>query len=212
MLGLGGLYKRSAAARAARARMTRLSSTFELRSSTQLSDWDCELVKYVHKPTGCEVYSAHTSDNNKTFGAMFRTPPLRNTGAAHIVEHCVLCGGEKYSARDPFLHMLKSSLQTFLNAMTYSDRTVYPVASTNVTDIYNLADVYCDAVLRPKLQEFSFMQEGWRLQSKKQLLQSNYQIFLSFSFLWVHGSHLIPMLQMMAKMAQIACTEWFTTK
>ncbi|NJM36219.1 MAG: hypothetical protein HC850_17705 [Rhodomicrobium sp.] len=95
------------------------------------------------------------------FGASFRTPPQDSTGIAHILEHSVLCGSRKYPVKAPFLELLKGSLNTFLNAMTYPDKTVYPVASTNLQDFYNLVDVYLDAVFHPRITPEILQQEGW---------------------------------------------------
>ena len=116
---------------------------------------------YRHKRTGAEVLSLSNSDENKVFGIAFRTPPTNSTGVAHILEHSVLCGSRKYPLKEPFVELLKGSLQTFLNAMTYPDKTVYPVASQNLQDFYNLVDVYLDAVFFPKIAEDTFRQEGW---------------------------------------------------
>ena len=103
-------------------------------------------------------------DDNKVFMATFKTPPFDDTGAAHILEHSVLNGSKKYPVKEPFAELLKSSLYTFLNAMTYPDRTVYPIASRNGQDFSNLMDVYLDAVFNPLLTEETFLQEGWRYQ------------------------------------------------
>ena len=100
-------------------------------------------------------------DENKVFGMTFRTPPADSSGVAHILEHSVLCGSRKYPVKAPFLEMLKGSLKTFLNAMTYPDKTVYPVASVNLQDFYNLVDVYLDAVFHPRLTPEILQQEGW---------------------------------------------------
>ena len=97
------------------------------------------------------MLSIENDDDNKVFSIGFRTPPADSTGVAHILEHSVLCGSSKYPLKDPFAELLKSSLQTFLNAMTFPDRTVYPVASQNLTDFYNLVDVYLDTVFHPLL-------------------------------------------------------------
>src|SRR5437868_16748 len=116
---------------------------------------------YRHQKTGAELLSLINSDENKVFGVSFATPPLDSTGVAHILEHSVLCGSRKYPIKEPFVELMKGSLNTFLNAMTYPDKTVYPVASQNVQDFYNLVDVYLDAVFFPKISEDTFRQEGW---------------------------------------------------
>jgi Zn-dependent M16 (insulinase) family peptidase len=116
---------------------------------------------YRHEKTGAELLSVTAKDENKVFGVSFRTPPSDSTGIAHILEHSVLCGSRKYPVKAPFLEMLKSSLNSFLNAMTYPDKTVYPVASTNLRDFYNLVDVYLDAVFHPRITPDTLKQEGW---------------------------------------------------
>ena len=95
------------------------------------------------------------------FGVTFRTPPRNSTGVAHILEHAVLCGSRKYPVKEPFVELMKSSLNTFLNAMTFPDKTCYPIASQNLRDFYNLIDVYLDAVFYPRITPNAFQQEGW---------------------------------------------------
>ncbi len=118
-----------------------------------------------HKKTGAEILSVCNNDENKCFGVTFRTPPPDSSGVAHILEHSVLCGSEKYPVREPFVELLKGSLQTFLNAFTFPDKTCYPVASTNLQDFYNLIDVYIDAVFHPRISEDIFRQEGWHVEA-----------------------------------------------
>ncbi len=122
---------------------------------------------FRHDRTGARILSLTNEDENKVFGVNFRTPPSDNTGVAHILEHSVLCGSRKYKVKEPFVELLKSSLQTFLNAMTFPDKTCYPVASQNRQDLYNLMDVYLDAVFFPNLSREVFAQEGWHLELKK---------------------------------------------
>jgi len=117
---------------------------------------------YRHLKTGAELLSLSNDDTNKVFGITFRTPPADSTGVAHILEHSVLCGSKKYPVKEPFVELLKGSLQTFLNAFTYPDKTCYPVASQNLKDFYNLIDVYLDAVFYPRLSPLIFQQEGWQ--------------------------------------------------
>lgn len=124
-------------------------------------------ILYRHKKTGAELLSLINDDENKVFGITFRTPPNNSTGVAHILEHSVLCGSRKYPVKEPFVELLKGSLHTFLNAMTFPDKTSYPVASQNVKDFYNLIDVYLDAVFYPRITPFIFKQEGWHLELKK---------------------------------------------
>ncbi len=116
---------------------------------------------YRHAKTGAQLLSVVNDDENKVFGIAFRTPPEDSTGVPHILEHAVLNGSQKYPLKEPFLELVKGSLKTFLNAMTYPDRTVYPVASTNQKDFYNLVDVYLDAVFFPLLLPHHLQQEGW---------------------------------------------------
>ncbi len=118
---------------------------------------------FVHDRTGARILSVRNTDENKVFGITFRTPPGDSTGVAHILEHSVLCGSRKYPVKEPFVELLKGSLQTFLNAMTYPDKTCYPVASQNLKDFYNLMDVYLDAVFFPRITREIFEQEGWHL-------------------------------------------------
>ncbi|HKJ61269.1 MAG TPA: insulinase family protein, partial [Hyphomicrobiales bacterium] len=134
---------------------------FEKLEETFISEIDCNAQLFRHRKTDAQVLSLSGSDENKVFGASFRTPSANSTGIAHIMEHSVLCGSRKYPVKAPFLEMLKSSLNTFLNAMTFSDKTVYPVASTNLQDFYNLVDVYLDAVLHPRITPETLKQEGW---------------------------------------------------
>ncbi len=121
---------------------------------------------WKHIATGAEVLSISNNDENKCFGVTLRTPPPDSSGVAHILEHSVLCGSEKYPVREPFVELLKGSLQTFLNAFTFPDKTCYPVASTNTQDFYNLVDVYIDAVFHPRISEDIFRQEGWHVEAE----------------------------------------------
>jgi Zn-dependent M16 (insulinase) family peptidase len=118
-----------------------------------------------HAVTGAELLSVSNTDENKCFGVSFRTPPADSTGVAHILEHSVLCGSAKYPGKEPFVELLKGSLQTFLNAFTFPDKTCYPVASCNLRDFYNLIDVYIDAVFHPRISEDIFKQEGWHVEA-----------------------------------------------
>ncbi|MBO7365043.1 MAG: insulinase family protein, partial [Lachnospiraceae bacterium] len=116
-----------------------------------------------HVKSGAHLFLIETEDTNKVFSIAFRTTPEDDTGAAHIMEHSVLCGSEKYPLKDPFMELAKGSMNTFLNAMTYPDKTLYPVASVNDRDFRNLMDVYLDAVFHPNIyrEEKIFRQEGW---------------------------------------------------
>ncbi|HEU5087514.1 MAG TPA: insulinase family protein, partial [Roseiflexaceae bacterium] len=134
---------------------------FELLETRRIEEIDTTAHLYRHRATGAELLSLENGDENKVFGITFRTPPANSTGIAHILEHSVLCGSRKYPLKEPFVELLKGSLQTFLNAMTYPDKTCYPVASTNLQDFYNLVDVYLDAVLFPRITPEILQQEGW---------------------------------------------------
>lgn len=116
-----------------------------------------------HDKTGAKIVLMENDDNNKVFCVGFRTPPKDSTGVAHIIEHSVLCGSDKFPVKDPFIELAKGSLNTFLNAMTFPDKTIYPVASCNEKDFQNLMDVYMDAVFHPNIykEEKIFRQEGW---------------------------------------------------
>lgn len=134
---------------------------FTLVSSREITELNTTAHLYRHDKTGAEFLSMINSDENKVFGITFRTPPTDSTGLPHIMEHAVLCGSRKYPLKEPFVELLKGSLKTFLNAMTFSDKTCYPVASTNMKDYYNLVDVYLDAVFHPRITPEIFQQEGW---------------------------------------------------
>ncbi|MAW40267.1 MAG: peptidase M16 [Kiritimatiellaceae bacterium] len=136
-------------------------NSFSLIQQTHIQELDTEAKIYIHEDTGAEILFLSNQDENKCFGIAFRTPPQDSTGVAHILEHTVLCGSEKYPVKDPFVQLLKGSLQTFLNAFTYPDKTCYPVASQNLQDFHNLVGVYLDAVFKPRITRDFFMQEGW---------------------------------------------------
>ncbi|MBN2163313.1 MAG: insulinase family protein [Pontiellaceae bacterium] len=140
---------------------------FELLRTENIEELDTLAKIYRHIPTGAEILSMSNDDENKCFGIAFRTPPSDSTGVAHILEHTVLCGSRKYPVKDPFVQLLKGSLQTFLNAFTYPDKTCYPVASQNLKDFHNLVDVYLDAVFHPRITRDFFMQEGWHFEMEK---------------------------------------------
>lgn len=136
---------------------------YELLTEKNLTDMNADGYMLRHKKSGARIVVVSNDDENKVFYVGFRTPPADSTGVAHIVEHTVLCGSDKFPAKDPFVELVKGSLNTFLNAMTYPDKTVYPVASCNDKDFQNLMDVYMDAVLHPNIykKEEIFKQEGW---------------------------------------------------
>jgi Zn-dependent M16 (insulinase) family peptidase len=134
---------------------------FELVRDEHIAEVNSQAQLFRHKKTGAEVLSLVNDDENKVFGITFKTPPEDSTGIAHILEHSVLCGSRKYPVKKPFVELIKGSLNTFLNAMTFPDKTAYPVASQNLKDFYNLVDVYLDAVFFPLISEDTFRQEGW---------------------------------------------------
>lgn len=136
---------------------------FEHVRMAELSEINATLYEFIHTKSGAELIYLDRDDENKTFAVGFGTPPENNTGVFHIIEHSVLCGSKKYPLNDPFAELLKGSLNTFLNAVTYPDRTVYPVSSRCERDFLNLVDVYMDAVFSPNMLENPaiFMQEGW---------------------------------------------------
>src|SRR3982751_5713045 len=136
-------------------------AAFDLVRDETIPEIASEVRLYRHKKTGAEVLSFHNDDENKVFGITFKTPPEDSTGVAHILEHSVLCGSRKYPVKKPFVELVKSSMQTCPNAMTFPDKTAYPVASQNLQDFYNLVDVYLDAVFFPIISENTFRQEGW---------------------------------------------------
>ena len=136
---------------------------FRLIRSEEIAEADGHGHTFVHEKTGARLFFLETEDDNKVFSISFRTPPVDDTGVAHIVEHSVLCGSRKYPLKEPFVELVKGSLNTFLNAMTFPDKTMYPVASRNDRDFRNLMDVYLDAVFYPAMRENPqiLMQEGW---------------------------------------------------
>lgn len=138
-----------------------MSKAFNLVREENVPELNSIAKLYEHKRTGARLLSIINNDENKVFSINFRTTPKDSTGVAHILEHSVLNGSVKYPVKEPFVELLKGSLATFVNAMTFPDKTLYPVASQNVQDFYNLIDVYMDAVLHPLISEQTLMQEGW---------------------------------------------------
>ncbi len=134
---------------------------FTLLKEEQIPELNTRAQYYRHDKTGAELLSLQNDDENKCFGITFRTPVSDSTGVPHIMEHAVLCGSRKYPVKEPFVELVKGSLNTFLNAFTFPDKTCYPVASTNLKDFYNLVDVYLDAVLYPLIPPHTLDQEGW---------------------------------------------------
>ena len=136
---------------------------FEIISRTDLPEYRSVGVLARHKKTGCEVYHLVNDDTENLFSFGFKTIPPDSTGVAHILEHTVLCGSRRFVVKDPFLSLLKGSMNTFLNALTFPDKTVYPAASTVEKDLFNIMKVYGDAVFFPLLKKELFQQEGHRL-------------------------------------------------
>ena len=136
---------------------------FRLVRMEEIAEAEGRAHTFVHEKTGARLFFLETADDNKVFSISFRTPPVDDTGVAHIVEHSVLCGSRKYTLKEPFVELVKGSLNTFLNAMTFPDKTMYPVASRNARDFQNLMDVYLDAVFYPSMRTNPqvLMQEGW---------------------------------------------------
>lgn len=135
--------------------------TVERRETVPELDADAYVLR--HTASGARLLYLACDDENKAFAIGFKTPPADSTGVFHILEHSVLCGSAKFPVKEPFVDLIKSSMQTFLNAMTYPDKTIYPVATTNEQDLYNLMDVYLDAVFNPAIytKPTIFEQEGW---------------------------------------------------
>jgi len=132
---------------------------YRIERITHLEEIDAVYYRLEHVKTGARHVHISSDDQENTFGVTFKTIPADSTGVAHILEHTVLCGSRRYPVRDPFFSMLKRSLSTFMNAFTASDWTMYPFATQNKKDFYNLMDVYLDAAFFPKLDELSFKQE-----------------------------------------------------
>jgi Zn-dependent M16 (insulinase) family peptidase len=128
----------------------------------EIPELRCTAYVFTHAQTGTPLLHLYNDDPNNLFSIAFRTPVSDSTGVPHILEHSVLGGSRKFPLKDPFQELLKGSLQTFLNALTYPDKTVYPVSSQVEADFFNLVDVYCDAVFHPLLTRNTFCQEGWR--------------------------------------------------
>lgn len=140
-----------------------LINGFRLIESTKVEEINSTANIFYHEKSGARLLFLENDDDNKVFSISFRTPPKDSTGVAHILEHSVLCGSKKFPVKEPFVELAKGSLNTFLNAMTFGDKTMYPVASTNDKDFTNLMNVYLDAVLHPNIYQdkLILMQEGW---------------------------------------------------
>ena len=136
---------------------------FAVERCETVPELDSDAYVLRHTVSGARLLYLACDDENKAFAIGFKTPPADSTGVFHILEHSVLCGSAKFPVKEPFVDLIKSSMQTFLNAMTYPDKTIYPVATTNEQDLYNLMDVYLDAVFNPAIytKPTIFEQEGW---------------------------------------------------
>lgn len=143
--------------------LNKIYSGFRLVEERDVQEMDSVGRVFIHEKTGARLLQLANSDTNKVFGIGFRTPSANSTGVAHILEHSVLNGSKKYRTKEPFMDLARTSLNTFLNAMTFSDKTIYPVASQNDKDFDNLMDVYLDAVFNPSIYDIKeiFLQEGW---------------------------------------------------
>lgn len=145
---------------------------FKLIEEKEVEEINSTARIFHHEKSGARLLSLKNDDDNKVFSIGFRTPPSNSTGVPHIMEHSVLCGSRKFPIKDPFVELAKGSLNTFLNAMTFSDKTIYPIASRNEKDFFNLMDVYLDAVFYPNIYKYPeiLAQEGWHyeLNSKEE--------------------------------------------
>ena len=163
-------------------------TAYEIIEKREIRDIHSMSYLLRHKKTGARIALLENDDDNKVFCIGFRTPPTDSTGVPHIIEHTVLCGSKEFPVKDPFVELVKGSLNTFLNAMTYSDKTVYPVASCNDKDFQNLCHVYMDAVFYPNIykEEKIFRQEGWHyeMESPEDELTINGVVYNEGSFLF----------------------------
>ncbi|MCY6484754.1 insulinase family protein [Clostridium aestuarii] len=143
--------------------LSKIYHGFKLIEEREVGEINSKARIFEHEKSGARLLNLQNDDDNKVFAIGFRTPPNDSTGVPHIMEHSVLCGSKKFPIKDPFVELAKGSLNTFLNAMTYSDKTLYPIASKNGKDFFNLMDVYLDAVFHPNIYKYPeiLMQEGW---------------------------------------------------
>jgi len=150
---------------------------FKVIDNQEIEDIVSEGTIFEHEKTGAKLLFLKNKDDNKVFSISFRTPPKDSTGVAHILEHSVLCGSKKYPVKEPFVELAKGSLNTFLNAFTFPDKTMYPVASKNNKDFSNLIDVYLDAVFNPDIYKYPeiMMQEGWHYELDNKENEINYK-------------------------------------
>lgn len=145
-------------------------TAYELLKQQRLEALNSDGYVLRHKKTGARVCLIANDDENKVFEIGFRTPQSDDTGVPHIIEHTVLCGSDKFPLKDPFVELIKGSMNTFINAMTFPDKTIYPVASCNDKDFHNLMDVYLDAVFHPNIYKYEeiFKQEGWHYEMENE--------------------------------------------
>lgn len=150
---------------------------FTLRKEKKIKEINSVGRLFYHEKSGAKLVQLENDDENKLFSISFRTPPEDSTGLTHILEHSVLCGSRKFPCKEPFVELIKGSLNTFLNAMTFSDKTMYPIASRNEKDFYNLMDVYMDAVFYPNIYKYKeiFMQEGWHYELENRADEISYK-------------------------------------
>lgn len=148
---------------------------FTVTAVEKLPEVSGRMVRLTYEKNGAELVWLDRADDNKTFGIAFKTPPVDDTGVTHILEHSVLCGSDRYPVKEPFVELLKSSMATYLNASTWPDRTVYPVATRNDKDFLNLVSVYMDAVFHPLSvrNDWAWRQEGWHYEFKDGRLVRN---------------------------------------
>ncbi len=146
---------------------------FILEDTQQMEDIHSKAYRFLHLKSGARLLYLENSDDNKVFFIAFKTPPSDDCGTPHILEHSVLCGSRKYQSKDPFNELAKGSLNTYLNALTYADKTMYPVASRNEKDFINMMDVYLDAVFYPNIyhKKEIFQQEGWHYEFEDNQLE-----------------------------------------
>lgn len=166
-------------------------SAFELVKQHHIASRQITVQQYRHKVTSAVHYHLATDSDELAFLVAFRTQPMNSKGAAHILEHTVLCGSEKYPVRDPFFSMMRRSLSTFMNAMTYSDWTAYPFATQNTQDFQNLLSVYLDAVFAPNIHPLDFAQEGIRVE-----LEDGQPVFKGVVFNEMKGALSAPSAQL----------------
>lgn len=156
-------------------------SKYLLLKQYEIPEQNVEVIELCHQKTGAKLVFFICDDENRVFNIAFKTPVDNSKGTPHILEHSVLCGSKKYDVKDPFIELLKSSMKTFLNAMTFPDKTCYPVASANLKDFHNLMDVYLDAVFYPNAvkNDKIFKQEGWHyeIENKDDELKVNGVVF-----------------------------------